>query len=82
MQKDKVKKVALKLTKILLWIIGSVIGLFLLLVIALQIPMVQNFAKDQAISFLQTKINTKVSLGSIEISLRKNIIIEEFYLEN
>ena len=82
MQKDKVKKVALKLTKILLWIIGSVIGLFLLLVIALQIPMVQNFAKDQAISFLQTKINTKVSLGRIEIGLPKNIILEEVYFED
>ena len=82
MQKDKVKKVALKLTKILLWIIGSVIGLFLLLVIALQIPMVQNFAKNQAISFLQTKINTKVSLGRIEIGLPKNIILEEVYFED
>lgn len=82
MQKDKVKKVALRITKILLWIIGSVIGLFLLLVIALQIPMVQNFAKDQAISFLQTKIDTKVSLGRIEIGLPKNIILEEVYFED
>ena len=82
MQKEKIKKASLKITKILLWIIGSVIGLFLLLVIALQIPAVQNFAKDKAISFLQTKIDTKVSVGRIEIGLPKNIILEEVYFED
>ncbi|MFD2907146.1 translocation/assembly module TamB domain-containing protein [Flavobacterium ardleyense] len=82
MQKEKIKKVARKTIKILLWIIGSIIGLFLLLVIALQIPVVQNFAKDKAISFLQTKIDTKVSVGRIEIGLPKNIILEEVYFED
>lgn len=82
MEKNKIKKVTLKTIKILLWIIGSLIGLFLLLVIALQIPVVQNFAKNKAVTFLENKIKTKVAVGKIEIGLPKNIILEEVYFED
>ena len=82
MNKTDLKRVTFKITKILLWIIGSIIGLFLLLVVALQIPSVQNFAKDKAVNYLESKINTKVSVGKIEIGLPKNIILEEVYFED
>lgn len=82
MQKNKIKKVTLRITKILLWIIGSIIGLFLLLVIALQIPIVQNFAKDKAVNYLENKIKTKVSVERIEIGLPKDIILQEVFLED
>lgn len=82
MEKNKIKKVTVRITKILLWIIGSVIGLFLLLVIALQIPVVQNFAKDKAVTYLENKIKTKVSVGRIEIGLPKDIILQEVFLED
>ncbi len=68
--------------KILAWTVGSVIGLFLLLVIALQIPFVQNFAKDKAVAYLEGKIKTKVSLESIEIGLPKKVILHGFYFES
>ena len=42
------------------------IAIFLLLVLALQIPFVQNFAKDKAVVYLEGKIKTKVKVGSIE----------------
>jgi hypothetical protein len=76
--KSKFKKVF----KIFLWIISSFFGLILLLIIALQIPFVQNFVKDKAITFLENKIQTKVEIGSIEIGLPKNIIINDFYFED
>jgi lipopolysaccharide export system protein LptA len=82
MQKKSFKNISIKILKILLWIIGSVIGLFLLLVIALQIPAVQNFAKDKAVTFLENKIKTKVEIGKITIGLPKKIILEDVYFED
>jgi len=82
MEKNKIKKITQRITKILLWIIGSIIGLFLLLVIALQIPVVQNFAKNKAVTYIENKIKTKVNVGKIEIGLPKNIILEEVYIED
>lgn len=76
------KKIAKKIAKIFLWIIVSVIGLFLLLVVSLQIPFVQNAAKNKAVSYLQDKIKTKVSITRIEIGLPKKVILEGIYFED
>ncbi|NBL64178.1 translocation/assembly module TamB [Flavobacterium sp. NST-5] len=71
-----------KSLKILAWIIGSIIGLFLLIVILIQIPYFQNLLKDQAVSYLENKIKTPVSVGRIEIGLPKNVIIRDVYFQS
>ncbi len=76
------KKNLKKGLKIFLWILGSVIGIFLLLVLALQIPFVQNFAKEKAVNYLEGKIHTKVSINQIEIGLPKKVILEGVYFED
>ncbi|WP_290835198.1 translocation/assembly module TamB [Flavobacterium sp.] len=68
--------------KVFLWIIGSFLTLFLLLVLALQIPAVQNFAKDKAVTYLEGKIKTKVAIDRIEIGIPKKVILEGFYFED
>ncbi|KDN54560.1 translocation/assembly module TamB domain-containing protein [Flavobacterium seoulense] len=74
----KLKKVANYFLVFLLFLLS----LFLLLVIAFQIPFVQNFAKDKAVTYLEKKIKTKVEVGTIEIGLPKNIILRDFYFED
>jgi len=76
------KKYFKKSVKIITWIIGSTIALFLLLVLAIQIPSVQNFAKNKVVIFLEGKIKTKVQINRIEIGLSKKIIIEGIYFED
>ncbi|MFT6749252.1 MAG: hypothetical protein ACJAQ1_001187, partial [Flavobacterium sp.] len=76
------KKYLFKALKIFLWIVGILLGLFLLIVIALQIPAVQNFAKNKAVTYLEDKIKTKVEIGKIEIGLPKKIILENVYFED
>lgn len=71
-----------KTLKIALWTIGSVIALFLLLVLLIQIPYFQNIAKDRAVAYLEKKIGTEVRLDRIEIGLPKNVILEGLYLED
>ncbi len=76
-------KIILKKTlKIVIWTIVSIVFLFLLLVIALQIPVVQNFAKNKAVEYLEGKIHTKVVINRIEIGLPKKIILEGIYFED
>lgn len=76
------KKRIKKGVRILLWIIGSIVLTFLLLIILLQVPAVQNFVKDEAVSYLENKIQTKVSIDRIEIGLPKNVIVEGIYFQD
>jgi len=66
----------------LAWIVGSVIGLFLLIVLLIQVPAIQNKIKDKAVTYLEGKIHTKVVIGRIEIGLPKKVILENFYFED
>ncbi len=68
--------------KTVLWIVGSVIFLILLVVILIQVPAVQNFAKNKAVTFLQNKIGTKVEIGHLSLGLPKLIVLEDVYFED
>ena len=68
--------------KTILWIIGSIIFLILLIVILIQVPSVQNFAKNKAVNFIQGKIHTKVQIGHIDIGFPKLIVLENVYFED
>ncbi len=71
-----------KTLKIVLWVIASIIMLVVLLAISLNIPAVQNFVKDKAISYLRKKTKTEVRLESIKIALPKDIVLNKFYIED
>jgi hypothetical protein len=60
----------------------SFIGLFLLLIIALQIPAIQNYAKDKTVAYLQDKIKTKVTINKVKIGFPKDVILEGVYFED
>ena len=68
--------------KTVLWIIGSIIFLLLLIVILIQVPAVQNFVKDKAVTFIQNKIHTKVKIGHISLGLPKLIVLDSVYFED
>lgn len=66
--------------KILLWIIGSIIFLVVAIAVSLNIPAVQNFVKDKAITYLKNKTHTQVSLESIKIALPKDVVLNKFFI--
>lgn len=82
--KDKVilHKYVKKGLKITGWVIVSIIGLFLLVVLLIQIPVVQNSIKEKAVAYLEGKIKTPVSIGRIEIGLPKKVILEDVYFQS
>ncbi|MBE8725848.1 translocation/assembly module TamB domain-containing protein [Flavobacterium hungaricum] len=71
-----------KTLRVLLWCVVSIIALLLLLIILIQVPSVQNFVKDKAITYLHNKIKTKVSLDHISIKFPKDVVLEGFYFED
>ena len=68
--------------KIILWIVGGIFTLLILIAVLIQLPAVQNFAKDKAVTFLQDKIKTPVRLEQISISFPKEVVIKGLYLED
>lgn len=71
-----------KTLRVLLWCVGSIIALLLLVIILIQVPSVQDFVKDKAITYLHDKIKTKVSLDHISIKFPKDVVLEGFYFED
>jgi hypothetical protein len=76
------KRFGLIALKTILWIIASVLFLVLLVAILIQVPAVQNFAKNKAVTFLQNKIHTKVRIDHISIGLPKSIVLQGVYFED
>ncbi len=68
--------------KTILWIIASIIFLVLLVIILIQVPAVQNYAKDKAVTYLEGKIHTKVKIGHISLGLPKLLVLEDVYFED
>jgi len=71
-----------KSLKIVLWIVACVVLLVVLIAVSLNIPAVQNFAKNKAIGYLKKKTHTEVRLESIKIALPKDIVLNKFYIED
>lgn len=71
-----------KTLRVLLWCMVSVVALLLLVIILIQVPSVQNFVKDKAVTYLHKKIKTKVSLDHISIKFPKDVLLEGFYFED
>ena len=80
--KAKFKKYLRKTLKVFAWIFISIISLFLIVALLIQIPAVQNFAKDKAVSYLEGKIKTKVSISNIDISFPKKVILNGVYFQD
>lgn len=76
------KKYGRTFLKVVLWILVSVIALILLVVVLIQVPAVQNFVKDKAVSFLENKIHTPVRIGHISLGLPKLIVLNDVYFED
>jgi translocation and assembly module TamB len=57
--------------------------LFILVVYLLILtPPAQRFLKNKFVSYLEKRLDTKVSIGSIHLGLPKKIIVKDFYMED
>lgn len=68
--------------KTILWIIASVLFLILLVFALIQVPAVQNFAKNKVVAYVQGKIHTPVRIDHLSLGLPKLIVLEGVYFED
>jgi hypothetical protein len=71
-----------KVLKIFLWTLGAILLLFLLIIAIIQIPSVQNYAKEKAVTYLEGKIKTKVSIDTLKIGFPEKIILKGVYFQD
>lgn len=75
-------KITRRILKILGWTVGSIILLLLLVVLLIQVPGVQNFARKKAVAFLENKLGTKVQVDHLSIAFPKKVVLEGVYFED
>ena len=76
------KRFGLIVLKTVLWIVASVLFLLLLVAILIQVPAIQNYVKDKAVTFIQNKIHTKVQIGHISLGIPKTLVLDDVYFED
>lgn len=74
-------KILKKILKYLGIFIGSLLLLGVILILSLQLPGVQNFAKGKLVNYLQEKIHTEVSLERVYIDFPNSLVMENLYLK-
>ena len=76
------KKILRTTGKVIAWIVGIIIFLVLLVYILIQVPAVQNFAKNKVVSYLEKKIGTKVAIRHLSLDFPKQLVLEGVYFED
>jgi hypothetical protein len=76
------KKYLQKGLRLFSWVIGTVFVLLFVVLIAIQLPAVQNFAKDKVVAYVKEKVKTKVVIKKLKIEFPYKIILEEVYFED
>lgn len=71
-----------KTFKVLAWIVLSIICLFLLVLILIQLPSVQNYGRKKIVSYLEKKIGTPVQIAHLDIDFPKLIVLEGVYFQD
>jgi uncharacterized protein YhdP len=82
MQQGKAGHIIRKTLKVLAWILLSIICLFLLVLILIQLPSVQNFGRKKIVTFLEKKIGTPVQITHLDIDFPKLIVLEGVYFQD
>lgn len=77
------KSLPRKILKVFLWIFGIIIGLFLLVFIALQIPAVQQYVAGKVVDVANENLGGgELGLGGIDLDFPTRIQLEDVYLNN
>lgn len=76
------KKILRRILKILGWTAAGLIALIILLLVAIQLPAVQNFARGKVVAWLEKKLGTDVEVGRLSITFPKKVVLENVYFED
>jgi hypothetical protein len=78
----KVKKIVRRVFRIILITALVIIVVVITIVILIQTDPVQNFARKKIVSYLQSKLHTRVEIGGLHIEFPKKVVLKNIYLED
>lgn len=78
----RVKKILRRIYRIILIGVLFVIILLIAIVFLIRTPMVQNFARKKIVSYLQSKLHTRVEVGNLYIDFPEKVVLKNIYLED
>ncbi len=78
----KKRSLLAKTGRVAAWIVGSLILLIILVLILIQVPAVQNFARKKIVSYLENKLHTKVEIGKLDIDFPTTVSLQNVYIED
>lgn len=81
-RKWTLKRILGKAAKVLGIMVVSICILLVVIALVIQIPAVQSRLVQRAVTFVQDKIGTRVSLDHISLSFPKALVLEGIYLED
>lgn len=71
-----------KTLKVAMWLMISLVLIFIITAVLIQVPAVQNKIVHAATSFVSNKTHTRVEIKNVSISFPKSIVLEGLYLED
>ncbi len=68
--------------RIFIKILIGILSFFIVLILLIQAPPVQNFARKKIVAFLENKLKTRVAIGKINIGIPNKVLLENIYIED
>src|SRR5665647_1551373 len=81
-QTTKEKPFLPRLARFFAWIVASLIFLIVLIIILIQLPAVQDYARKKVVSYLENKLKTKVEIGKLAIKFPTSVSFQKVYFED
>ncbi len=69
-----------RLRSFISWLLWLLVGLYLLLIVMFQLPVVQNFLAQEVAFVLSEKLGTKVKIGSVNIGFLNHVVLDDVHL--
>ena len=82
MSKNKVTRVALKIGKVVGFVVLSLIAFLIVVCLLVMLPPVQNFIVGKATNFVSNKTNTRVEVGNIHIWFPTSVVLKNVFIED
>jgi len=78
----KKRSLGKRLLKIFLIIVGSFVGLVIIILLLIQTGPVQNFARKKIVTYLENKLKTRVAIAGLDIDFPKILVLKGVYIED
>lgn len=79
---NKMLPILKKISKIILWVVGIFVLLFVMLAGLIQLPFIQTNIVQAATTFVSDKTHTRVEIKKVSIGFPKSVVLEGIFLED